>query len=144
MLRHRLLDAKYTLAGSYFRATNASRAWRHWHQSCQPHIPQTGISSQTQSNIKQLILQFSLPKQGFASLQQSPGGDAAHPITKSRFNTRHQETASQQLLAKPNASISPDLLESAAWSPATVQGDSLLQFTVTSCFLTSAFSMKCS
>lgn len=82
MLKHRLHTAKCVLADSYCRATGASKAWRQWQQSLHPHSGHISISSPEPSNVQQLILQFSLPKQSSSALQQFPAGAAA---VKSRF-----------------------------------------------------------
>lgn len=98
-MRQRLLVAKYTLADSYSRAARASKVWQHWHHTVQTPQNAGSISSHSHSNVKQLVLQYSLPKQEFASLQ-SPSKALSCPTAKSRFNSNQRDAASHQLSAQ--------------------------------------------
>lgn len=135
VLRHRLLAAKCTLADSYSRAAHASRALRQWQHALQPADHANSLSSQNQSNVKQLILQFSLPKQGFTSSQQSPPVAVQHSHTKSRFNATLRQAEQEQpvlpaLAIANNTSVAQ--LEASDAQPAEVIDASLTQGTFAS------------
>ena len=133
VLRHRLLAAKCTLADSYSRAAHASRALRQWQHALQPADHANSLSSQNQSNVKQLILQFSLPKQGFTSSQQSLPAAVKQSHTKSRFIVT-QRQAEQEQSVLPALAIATDTsyaqLAASDAQPAEVLDASLTQGTL--------------